>query len=1415
MDRKVKKIIVDIVAVALFGSYICVPLSDSGVSLDITRLFPESKVSAEDIESSTYDGFTYITKDEKVIITKYDNSKSEVVIPQTINKMPVVCIDEEAFVKCTLTSIVIPGSVEEIRFNAFYDCKSLKNITFNEGLKKLEYHSFYGTAPTEVTIPASLTSSNAPFENCNDLTSVKFAEKCTVITESLFSGCSNITEINIPDSIEVISDNAFAKCTGLSSVTIPSTVKKIGMSAFRDCINLKDLTLSEGIEKIEYHAFYAAPITEITIPASLTESNAPFENCNDLTSVKFAEKCTVITESLFSGCSNITEINIPDSIEVISDNAFAECTGLSSVTIPSTVKKIGVSAFRDCINLKEIVFNEGIESIGYHAFSGTALTEVTIPSSLTESNSPFSECFSLVHASFAEGTEKAPDNIFKNCTSLYSVTLPESVTGIGNGSFAGCTGLKTIFSPLTKINFKPTSFTDCISLYDSRFSVLDLEKCELSANADSCTVNGIVNCTLRYKVSNKFAETSDNYSVILDIPQGISVLPDSIVCGDDKCSVTETDPFTIELSKPEGKVKFSLRIQEYGNFRITGSLKFCNNYHTWKQSVGTLDVNAPDITINAPETIDVLSSDISGVAVKDSDVSIYADDRLVVTVKSNKKTGRYQATVELPEKQSGESYSLYAKCGDNISEKIQTKYTLESPVVESATLIYNKHEYVSEDITDVFTQGTSPAFYFNPAYPFVFEIKASHTDKIDKMFVSSTKGNQMKYIEALWNEESQVWIASGYFDNNNTRYVPGALNISIVEKKEEKHDRNSETENPQKFNNVSENVKKNSSVKINNKTDKSVVADIKVSDGKKSGDVTLVTENTDSTYINGSKVKASEIAKNPAKYGFVKSNVKSSDDGKTYSYYVFTPNTRDIVSEVTGIMGDAYHGIDNMCSGVTILEVLEGDKSDTFEAQICNSFITSVSKTILSDRIGDYTFGGAFSIAGDTYDFMSRLSGTDSEQLQCAAIVLYGLQAFNTFGTETALTLCGCPPIVSSVISGFISVGLGYVGEYLDECIQENKEFTLNGFIVFLIDPSGYIYEAVESNRVSDAKTTLYYLDPKTNMPVEWDAENYSQVNPLYTDLHGAYAWDVPEGKWQVKCEKDGYDTVQSEWLDVPPEQTEVNLALISHAVPEISRVDAYADFVSVKFSKYMKIDTISESSLVIRGNDKKILCKVTPQLYSDDDEFTDTFIIKPQSGKLESYDSLKIECTEDCLSYSGTATKVQSINCTLDTDIFDLSVGNAVTVLSPGMDAELIFTAKPAGLASGKKLIIKDESGIISYDNNVKFDGEGIAKIKITAQKAGTAKIYVNAEDSKKICETEIAVINSALKSGDKAANKNDYLKGDIDNNGVVNAVDLVLLKKYLLLAISENEAPYADVNGSGVVDIMDFVALVRLFLE
>lgn len=147
-------------------------------------------------------------------------------------------------------------------------------------------------------------------------------------------------------------------------------------------------------------------------------------------------------------------------------------------------------------------------------------------------------------------------------------------------------------------------------------------------------------------------------------------------------------------------------------------------------------------------------------------------------------------------------------------------------------------------------------------------------------------------------------------------------------------------------------------------------------------------------------------------------------------------------------------------------------------------------------------------------------------------------------------------------------------------------------------DPSGYVYEAVPSNRVEGATVELYTYN-LTDGIEEWvDHELYGiEPNPQETGTDGRYEWFVPEGYWRVVASKDGYvsvDTGDSQayglnatkelktsdgqtvttdkyWMPVLPIQLDVNIPLVSYEAPTVQKAEATAEGVYVTFSKYLQ----------------------------------------------------------------------------------------------------------------------------------------------------------------------------------------------------------------------------------------------------
>lgn len=133
-------------------------------------------------------------------------------------------------------------------------------------------------------------------------------------------------------------------------------------------------------------------------------------------------------------------------------------------------------------------------------------------------------------------------------------------------------------------------------------------------------------------------------------------------------------------------------------------------------------------------------------------------------------------------------------------------------------------------------------------------------------------------------------------------------------------------------------------------------------------------------------------------------------------------------------------------------------------------------------------------------------------------------------------------------------------------------------------DPSGFVYEGLPSNVLEGVKATALFKE-EDSWKV-WDAEWYGQINPQITDPAGRYGWDVPEGLWKVRYEKENYETAYSDELQVPPPHFDVNIPLVSYLPPEVLYVKALPGGTSVEvgFSKPMTIESIREASLTVEN---------------------------------------------------------------------------------------------------------------------------------------------------------------------------------------------------------------------------------------
>ena len=294
------------------------------------------------------------------------------------------------------------------------------------------------------------------------------------------------------------------------------------------------------------------------------------------------------------------------------------------------------------------------------------------------------------------------------------------------------------------------------------------------------------------------------------------------------------------------------------------------------------------------------------------------------------------------------------------------------------------------------------------------------------------------------------------------------------------------------------------------------------------------------------------------------------------------------------------------------------------------------------------------------------------------------------------------------------------------------------------IDPSGYVYEAVPSNRLQGVTTTAYYKETvedqfgdKHENIVLWNAEEYAQENPLFTDENGMYRWDVPSGLWQVKFEKDGYVTTYSEWLPVPPPQLDVNVAMTQNIQPSVAEVKADKDGIEVIFDKYMIPETLVPENFVVTKNGEpltgtiELLDEEAAEEGSETKYASRMRFIPDGDVKLLATDEIKLTVSKAVKSYAGIQMEEDKHQ---DFDVVPvvttIVAEELVNIANDGTKLNLLVAAQPVEAAHGKTLAIQSVPMFVTVESAGKIaDADG--KLEVTLDEDGQANISLAGEMS------------------------------------------------------------------------------------
>ena len=318
--------------------------------------------------------FKYTENNGEVIITglKEGVADASIVIPETIDGMPVVEIVPWAFESTSIVDIKIGENIRKIGDDAFYSCEKLSSVTWNHKCDVIPDFCFLG---------------------CSNLTQFDFSD-IKKIGQYAFEK-SGLQKVFLPENIKIIEIGTFRECSGLRSVTWNCTCDVIPASCFAFCSNLTNFDFS-AIKKIGRYAFWRSGLQEVCLPKNIEcISERAFGGCNELRSVIWNGTCDVIPAACFAFCSNLTNFDFSNIKKIgqysfwgsglisvtlskgtaVYQSCFAFCESLTKVEWLSA-RSIKEDIFKECKDIKEIYISDKVKNIEAKAFVSSPNAEI-------------------------------------------------------------------------------------------------------------------------------------------------------------------------------------------------------------------------------------------------------------------------------------------------------------------------------------------------------------------------------------------------------------------------------------------------------------------------------------------------------------------------------------------------------------------------------------------------------------------------------------------------------------------------------------------------------------------------------------------------------------------------------------------------------------------------------------------------------------------------------------------------------------------------------------------------------------------------------------------------------------------------------------------------------------------------------
>lgn len=342
------------------------------------------------------------------------------------------------------------------------------------------------------------------------------------------------------------------------------------------------------------------------------------------------------------------------------------------------------------------------------------------------------------------------------------------------------------------------------------------------------------------------------------------------------------------------------------------------------------------------------------------------------------------------------------------------------------------------------------------------------------------------------------------------------------------------------------------------------------------------------------------------------------------------------------------------------------------------------------------------------------------------------------------------------------------------------------------IDPAGYAYEAVASNRVEGVTASIYYRDDAGNEQPWTDAPAYDEKSTQVTDAQGTFEWMTPPGKWRVKLTKSGYLPADSSsdpaavdgWLPVLPPQLDVKIPMISTAAPTVNSAVMSGEKIKVTFSQYMDIAQVSGSDLVtVSQGGQAIPINIS---FEDAEEsptnpgvfYGRVMTISRSDGQGFTRSGLTVQVAKSAQNYVGTAMQTVYTNSSLATarpvgsiqhsylNSFVTNIGEDTTITVQVLDT----AGEPL---EGVKVSVNAETGgTMTIDSTSISGSNGQAVFHLKGISAGDDVLHFSADGVRVSVNTRVSPLSTTAPAK-PTANLSDFDNVPCGTKLVITAQD------------------------------------------